>query len=155
MADLLRQLEIEENDDIFFQDLKAAEARFVQDSRNGTPSDSSKFDYAFHLVRSSNTTHRNMGKLFLQQLLDKEPNNREYLYFLSIVCFKLEEYKEARFHNDRILSYEPNNRQALDLQKMIQDKVTQEGLTGMLIAGGGVAAVVGLVSVLAFALKKK
>eukprot|EP01114_Cavostelium_apophysatum_P012623 TRINITY_DN2872_c0_g1_i1.p1 TRINITY_DN2872_c0_g1~~TRINITY_DN2872_c0_g1_i1.p1 ORF type:complete len:156 (-),score=40.08 TRINITY_DN2872_c0_g1_i1:92-559(-) len=150
----MQHFTVDESDEEFYNDLKASEEKFLAESKTGLPTMQTKFNCAVYLVRSAKTAHNSLGKMFFQQLLEKDSNNREYLYYLSIVCFKLEDYRSAREYVQALLQQEPNNRQALELQKMIQDRVKEEGVTGMLIAGGVGAAVVGLVGVLAFALKK-
>jgi len=156
MSTLQQQLFLEENDENFIQHLKLSEDQFLKETKElGIPSAQSKFNYAFNLVRSAQTPHNNMGKLLLQQLLEKDINNMEYLYFLAMVCYKLEEYGQARSYTTNILKQEPAHRQGLELQKMIQQKVTNDGITGLLITGGAAAAIAGIAGVLIFALARK
>jgi fission 1 protein len=49
---------------------------------------------------------------------------------------------------------EPENRQAQELDKLIKDKMTKEGLLGMAMVGGAALAIGGLVG-LGMALAKK
>ncbi|KAJ1548252.1 mitochondrial membrane protein, partial [Cladochytrium tenue] len=63
--------------------------------------------------------------------------------------YKLGHYREARNHNDILLQMEPRNAQAVGLRKMIDDKVRTDGLVGMALVGGTVAAI-GVVTALLF-----
>jgi fission 1 protein len=83
---------------------------------------------------------------------DDPERERECLYYLAIGYFKIGAYMEARRCNDGLLLVEPDNRQAQELKRMVDNKVTREGLLGMAIVGG-VVSVVGYV-VMQF-LKKK
>jgi len=149
MSSIEQLLQVEENSD-FNQDLLQSEAQYL----NAPSNVQTKFNYAYNLIRSARPYETKKGRDLLQDLQQSNPNNREYLYYLAIVSFKLELYTDARNYTHAMLKQEPNNRQALQLDKMINDKVTKEGLTGMLIAGGAVATV-GLATALLIALVAK
>ncbi|KAJ3216105.1 mitochondrial membrane protein [Dinochytrium kinnereticum] len=66
---------------------------------------------------------------------------RECLYYLSLGNYKLGNYRDARKFNETLLQMEPRNPQAVQLRKMIDEKVRSEGLVGMAIVGAAVATV--------------
>lgn len=59
------------------------------------------------------------------------------------------ELREARRYNDLLLDKEPANHQAADLRRLIDDKVTKEGLMGVAIISG-VAIAAGVVGGILF-----
>lgn len=55
---------------------------------------------------------------------------RDYLFYLSIANTKLGEYDRAHECVKKFLTVEPENRQAQELEKIIKDRMTKEGLKG-------------------------
>lgn len=109
------------------------------------PSPSTKFNYAWGLVRSKRSEDTEAGVRLLYQLYRDEPElTRECLYYLSMGEIKLGNYTEARKYARELLKMEPTNSQASALLTEIEERVTREGLIGLGIAGGAVA-VAGLV----------
>jgi fission 1 protein len=92
-----------------------------------------------------------MGVRLLSDIFRSSPERRrECLYYLALGNYKLGNYEEARKYNDILLTNEPANMQASNLQTLIDDRVTKEGLMGMAIVGG-IAVAAGAVG--AFLLK--
>lgn len=52
-------------------------------------------------------------------------DQRDYLYFLAVAYYKLEEFSEAEQCINRVLHMEPNNSQAKDLKKLVSGKIQQ------------------------------
>ena len=75
--------------------------------------------------------------------------HREALYYLAVGSYKVGEYSNARRYCDALLKSEPDNSQARALKEMVDDKVTQDGLIGLGVAGGLLAVGVGVISALA------
>ncbi|KAF6046827.1 Fis1 C-terminal tetratricopeptide repeat family protein [Candida parapsilosis] len=73
---------------------------------------------------------------------------REVLYYLSLGSFKLGDYTNAKRYVETLLKSEPENQQALTLLENIQDKVAQEGLIGIGVAGGVLAVGIGIIGAL-------
>lgn len=65
---------------------------------------------------------------------------RDYLFYLAVGNTKLKDYARARQLVEKFLSVEPTNRQAQELEKYIQERLTKEGLLGMAIVGGATLA---------------
>ncbi|KAI8801251.1 hypothetical protein BJ742DRAFT_837828 [Cladochytrium replicatum] len=101
-----------------------------------------KFDYAWGLVRNGKKANQELGvKLFREIYNDNPTRRRECLYYLALGAYRLGSYKEARQRNEDLLRLEPRNVQALALRRLIDEKVRTEGLIGIALVGGVVAAV--------------
>lgn len=123
------------------------------DSEKPNVNSQSEFNYAWGLIKSRNTRQQQQGIVILRRLYKDVPSmRRECLYYLSLSCFKLGEYGNAKQYVDVMLKEEPHNAQALTLRQAIDDKVTREGLIGLGLAGGALAIGVGILSA---ALRKK
>ena len=73
---------------------------------------------------------------------------------MTNVFMNVQEYQRARDCIKKFLTVEPDNRQAQELDKLIKDKLTKEGLLGMAMVGGAALAIGGLIGV-GMALAKK
>lgn len=115
-----------------------------------------KFEYAWCLIRSRYPADIRRGVILLEDLFHHgdELAKRDYLYYLAVGNTKLKEYNKASRYIKAFLGVEPTNRQAQDLQKLINDKMRKEGLMGMAIVGGAALAIGGLVG-LGVALSRK
>ncbi|KAI1177485.1 mitochondria fission 1 protein [Nemania sp. FL0916] len=103
-----------------------------------------KFNYAWGLVKSNSRNNQQTGVRLLSEIFRVAPERRrECLYYLALGNYKLGNYGEARRYNDLLLEKEPANLQASDLRRLIDDKVTKEGLVGVAIISG-VAIVAGV-----------
>ncbi|KAI8927022.1 hypothetical protein BC831DRAFT_454213 [Entophlyctis helioformis] len=100
-----------------------------------------KFNYAWALVRSTHKQDQQLGVDLLHSIYRENPGRRrECLYYLALGEYKLSNYAKARRYNETLLNMEPSNQQALSLKNLIAERVQQEGLVGMAIVGGVVAA---------------
>lgn len=124
-------------------------------NQNGTVSSKTQFEYSWALIRSRYTPDIKRGIQLLENLLEYGDNKRDYLYYLIISYFKIGQYQRALDHCDAFLDVEKNNRQVIELKKVIKDKLIKEGLKGAAVTGGIlVGAVAGIVG-LTMALSKK
>ncbi|XP_043236015.1 mitochondrial fission 1 protein-like [Amphibalanus amphitrite] len=157
MAEILEDL-------ISVEDLKVFEQKYYEELRaeKGAVSESTQFQYACCLVRSGYAADVRKGIQMLISLL-KTPSaggggqdaaQRDYLYFLAVGCAKVKEYVDSLKHVRKLLEMEPTNRQAKDLEKVVQKKMEREAYMGAAVAGGAVLAVGGIVG-LAMALTKR
>ena len=82
--------------------------------------------------------------ILLSEIIRSAPERRrESIYYIALGHYKLGQYSDAKRYNDKILEHQPNNMQALSLQKLIEEKVASEGMMGVAIVGGlAVAATV-------------
>lgn len=83
---------------------------------------------------------------------DSPQRRRECLYYLSVGTYKLGDYSDARRYADALIAHEPDNHQAKALKKMIEDKIAKDGLIGVALVSGAVAAAA---ATLSFVLRKK
>ena len=120
------------------------------DSEGKDPSPQSQFNYAWGLIKCNSSQQQRQGLNILSKLYKDEPSmRRECLYYLALGSYKAGEYSNARRFAETLLQSEPQNEQAQALKQLIDDKVTQEGLIGLGIAGGVLALGVGLIGALA------
>ncbi|XP_065834048.1 mitochondrial fission 1 protein-like [Oscarella lobularis] len=122
-------------------DLKNFERQFVQERRKGKVKDSTQFSYAWALTRSQykDDIHKGIGLLENLCTTNKGTDQRDYLFYIAVAYYRLEEYSKALPYVQRILSTEPNNQQAQELERIIKRKIHREGLMGLAVVGGGVA----------------
>ncbi|GAW14341.1 hypothetical protein EKO27_g461 [Xylaria grammica] len=114
-----------------------------------------KFNYAWGLVKSNSRNNQQTGVRLLSEIFRVAPERRrECLYYLALGNYKLGNYGEARRYNDLLLEKEPANLQAADLRRLIDDKVTKEGLVGVAIISG-VAIAAGVVGGILFRGKRR
>ncbi|KAI8150087.1 mitochondria fission 1 protein [Fennellomyces sp. T-0311] len=105
-----------------------------------------KFNYAWGLIKSKNLEEIALGITLLTEIYRDSPERRrECLYFLALGHYRLANYAEARQFNEQLLKYEPKNAQARALKKLIEEKVSREGVIGLAIVSGVLAVGVALV----------
>ncbi|KAI7861466.1 hypothetical protein BDF14DRAFT_1869063 [Spinellus fusiger] len=106
-----------------------------------------KFNYAWGLIRSRDHQDAELGLLLLTEIYTDYPERRrECLYFIALGHYKLSNYTEARRFNQKLQKLEPNNEQALGLGKLIDEKVSTEGVIGLAIVSGVLAVGAALVT---------
>ena len=153
------------------EDLKKFETRYQTELNGGQVSTSAQFDYAWCLVRSRYPSDIRKGLLLLEDLcrvsfglthqffksvflytkyifLFKNQNRdesgkRDYLFYLAIGNARIKEYQTALKFIRGLLQVEPGNRQAQELETIIQKKMEKEGLIGMAVVGGATLALGG------------
>jgi fission 1 protein len=139
------------------EELKKFEKAYYEEMNRGGASNQTRFNYAWCLIRSRCRPDIHRGIMLLEDLCstgDSEAR-RDYLFYLAIANTKISEYQRANDCVKKFLAVEPNNRQAKDLEKIIKDRLTKEGLKGLAIAGGAAIALGGLVGLgMALASKK-
>lgn len=144
---LKERLKEEELQDLTAETVQALNDYRKEISQKGAASPETKFILASLLSRRPSVADKRQAKQLLLELLQLEPTNRNYLYFLAVVSYKLEDYRDARLYATKLLEQEPNNRQAYELQQMVHDQIQKDGLVGMAILGG-FATAVGIGSIL-------
>ena len=108
-----------------------------------------RFNYAWGLIKSDHVPDQQLGIKILADLFKDAPERRrECLYYLSIGCFKLNDYSNARKYADILLELEPQNRQAGQLRQIIEDRLAKEGLIGVAITSGVIAAAAAAIELL-------
>ncbi|KAK3147217.1 hypothetical protein QOZ80_3BG0279580 [Eleusine coracana subsp. coracana] len=100
------------------------------------------------LVHSRQPEDVNRGIGMLQASLDKTSSPleiREKLYLLAVGHYRTGDYTRSRQLLERCLEIQPDWRQALTLQQIVEDKTRRDGMIGMAIITGAFG-VVGLVA---------
>ncbi len=133
------------------KDLTTFEDNFERERASGMVPVDTQFQYAYCLVRSKYKEDIRKGIGLLNELCTRGCDQRDFLFFLGLGHFKLAEYSNALKFTQRILTIEPNNRQALELEKLIEKDMKKQGLLGMAVVGG--AALTGILFGLIFAKK--
>ncbi|KAJ9080477.1 mitochondrial membrane protein [Entomophthora muscae] len=101
-----------------------------------------KFDLAWGLIRSRNKIDIQEGIRMLHDIYVQQPERRrECQYYIALGNYKLGKYTEARVMNSYLLELEPQNPQALALKNLIENKVSRDGLVGMMMVGSVIAAI--------------
>ncbi|GBL51251.1 Mitochondrial fission 1 protein [Candidozyma auris] len=105
----------------------------------------SQFNYAWGLLKTKNSRQQKQGMDILTVLYRDVPRKRrDSLYYLALGSVKLGEYSNARRYAEALLEKEPNNSQFQSLKKAIDDRVTEDGLIGLGVAGGVLAVGLGI-----------
>eukprot|EP00039_Didymoeca_costata_P012122 m.173411 g.173411 ORF g.173411 m.173411 type:complete len:128 (-) comp15387_c0_seq4:1261-1644(-) len=74
----------------------------------------------------------------------KKCSLREYQYLAALGNIKLGKYKHARALLTELLQSHPNDRQAIQLQSILEETLMHDGMLGLAILGVATAAVAGL-----------
>ncbi|CCK69906.1 Fis1p KNAG_0D01540 [Huiozyma naganishii CBS 8797] len=110
----------------------------------------SRFNYAWGLIKSVDVNDNRLGIKLLTDIYKESPaRRRECLYYLTIGCYKINEFTMAKRYVDALYAHEPHNQQVVALKKMVEDKIQRETLKGVVIGAGviaGVATLVGMLS---------
>ncbi|XP_061565763.1 mitochondrial fission 1 protein [Cololabis saira] len=132
------------------EDLLKFEKKYNNELGKGAVSKETKFEYAWCLIRSKYTNDIKKGIAFLEELVQKasKDDSRDFLFYLGVANYRLKEYEKALKYIRTLLKNEPGNKQALELEKLIDKALKKDGLVGMAIVGGiglGVAGLAGLI----------
>ncbi|KAM6949631.1 mitochondrial fission 1 protein [Aplochiton taeniatus] len=132
------------------EDLLKFEKKYNGELVQGTATKETKFEYAWCLIRSKYTEDIKKGIVLLEELVQKasKDDSRDFLFYLSVANYRLKDYERALKFVRTLLRNEPGNKQALDLEKLIDKALKKDGLVGMAIVGGiglGVAGLAGLI----------
>lgn len=120
------------------------------DSEQPNVSIQTRFNYGWGLVKSADRKLQQHGLEQLAQVYREDTSmHRETLYYMAVGSYKVGEYSNARRYCDALLKIQPDNSQAHALKEMIEDKVTQDGMIGLGVAGGVIAVGVGLLTMMA------
>ncbi|RVE60460.1 hypothetical protein OJAV_G00181290 [Oryzias javanicus] len=138
------------------EDLLRFEKKFKNEQDKGGASKETKFEYAWCLIRSKYTRDIQKGITLLEELVHKSPkdDSRDFLFYLAVANYRLKEYERALRYIRTLLKNEPENKQALEMEKLIDKALKKDGLVGMAIVGGIGLSVVGLAGLIGLAVSK-
>jgi len=84
----------------------------------------------------------------MQGLLEDRYSDRDCLYYMALGHYRLDDMVQSRKCLEKLLKDSPNNRQAISLLDIVEDKITKDGIIGISIVSG----IVGVAGLLAAAL---
>ncbi|XP_020108317.1 mitochondrial fission 1 protein A-like [Ananas comosus] len=136
------------------RDIIAGCEKEVAEAGNEEQKAESLMRLSWALVHSRQPDDVNRGIGMLEASLDSSSSplqTREKLYLLAVGYYRNGDYARSRQLLERCLEIAPDWRQALTLQKVVEDKIARDGLIGMgitatafgvvgLLVGGIVAA---------------
>ncbi|XP_048857333.1 mitochondrial fission 1 protein-like [Brienomyrus brachyistius] len=120
------------------EDLIKFEKKYNAELVEGGVSSVTQFEYAWCLIRSKYSDDIKKGIVLLNELVHTgtKDEQRDYLFYLAVGCYKLKEYQKGLKYIRTLLKSEPGNTQALELEKVIDRAMKKDGLIGMAIVGG-------------------
>ncbi|PKU76398.1 mitochondrial fission 1 protein A [Dendrobium catenatum] len=128
------------------RDIIAGCEKEVANARNAENKNESLMRLSWALVHSRQTEDVNRGIAMLEASLDSSSSplqTREKLYLLAVGHYRNGDYARSRQLLERCLEIAPDWRQALTLKKVVEDRVTKDGVIGIGIAATAVGLVVG------------
>ncbi|TKR80063.1 hypothetical protein L596_014194 [Steinernema carpocapsae] len=114
------------------------------------------FQFAHALIRS-NRSDVKTGIALLEGLLRRDAEDvpkRDCVFYLAVAHTRSKDYDRALEYVKILASAEQGNRQAQELQSLIERRMNKDGMMGMAILGGGAAAVLGGALIAALLAKK-
>ena len=121
------------------EDILKFEEKYKMESESGTTSINTQFQYACCLVRSKYKDDIRKGIELFSDLCNRGCDQRDFLFFLGLGYYKLGDYATAMKFTQRLLTIEPSNHQARELEGIIDEKQKKDGLVGLAVVGGVVA----------------
>ncbi|XP_037116712.1 mitochondrial fission 1 protein isoform X1 [Syngnathus acus] len=144
------------------EDLLKFEKKYNNELAKGAVSKETKFEYAWCLIRSKYTGDIKKGIALLEELVQKasKDDTRDFYFYLAVANYRLkaivlQEYEEALKYIRILLKNEPGNKQAAELQALIDKALKKDGLVGMAIVGGIGLGVAGLAGLIGLAVAKR
>uniref|UniRef100_A0A4W5KRI0 Mitochondrial fission 1 protein n=1 Tax=Hucho hucho TaxID=62062 RepID=A0A4W5KRI0_9TELE len=116
------------------------EKKYNAELVKGGVSKETKFEYAWCLIRSKYSGDIKKGIVLLEELVNKgsKDDARDFLFYLAVANYRLKDYEKALKYIRTLLKNEPGNKQALELEKLIE-KALKKGewrRTGSLYEAG-------------------
>ncbi|KAI6209594.1 Mitochondrial fission 1 protein [Aphelenchoides besseyi] len=126
-------------------DLENFRRAYEDQVRRGDASAIVAFNYAHALIRSTKENVKT-GIYIMESLLKKDSEDvpkRDYVFYLAVAYARLKEYDRALSYVDVLLGAESDNRQAIALKKLINERMKKESLLGLAVLGFGGALAIG------------
>eukprot|EP00929_Paragymnodinium_shiwhaense_P023790 TRINITY_DN14808_c0_g1_i1.p1 TRINITY_DN14808_c0_g1~~TRINITY_DN14808_c0_g1_i1.p1 ORF type:complete len:154 (+),score=38.54 TRINITY_DN14808_c0_g1_i1:68-529(+) len=101
----------------------------------GAESPGLQFDFACHLICSSNRTEVREGVTLLEELLHVGFERAEVLHFLVLSYLKIGRYSDAKEKAELWLCIEPTNGMARLLHSVVLERASHDGLLGLFFFG--------------------
>jgi fission 1 protein len=105
-------------------DLEKFRQAYEEQAKRGDPSAIVTFNYAHALIRSSKDNVRT-GIFLLEGLLKRDIDGakRDYVYYLAVANTRIKEYDRALSYLDVLLTAESDNRQAIALKELVNERM--------------------------------
>ncbi|KAJ6818589.1 mitochondrial fission 1 protein A-like [Iris pallida] len=133
------------------RDIIAGCEKEVAEIGNEETKNASLMRLSWALVHSRQPEDVNRGIAMLEATLNSSNcplQTREKLYLLAVGHYRNGDYPRSRQLLERCLEIAPDWRQALSLKKVVEDKVTKDGVIGIGIAATAVGLLVGGIAAL-------
>ncbi|KAJ6852440.1 mitochondrial fission 1 protein A-like [Iris pallida] len=133
------------------RDIIAGCEKEVAEIGNEETKNASLMRLSWALVHSRQPEDVNRGIAMLEATLNSSNSplqTREKLYLLAVGHYRNGDYPRSRQLLERCLEIAPDWRQALSLKKVVEDKVTKDGVIGIGIAATAVGLLVGGIAAL-------
>eukprot|EP00795_Rhopilema_esculentum_P005356 gene5356-532_t len=122
------------------EEIEKSESSYNTELQEGGAKYSTQFHYASCLVRSR---YRDDIRKGIEQFNDlcrrKHCDQGDFLFYLALAYYKLGDYEIASKYTKRLISSEPENSIAKELDDLINEKTTLDGLMGLAVVGGVLA----------------
>ncbi|KAL5488673.1 hypothetical protein EMCRGX_G017650 [Ephydatia muelleri] len=146
-------------DFVALEAIQSCEREYKQRLAANSMTEEVKFTYAWHLIKSQYKNDITKGIGLMSELVKKGKDQRDFLYYIAVGYYKMEDYSAASDCIDRVLEIEPSNSQAKQVKALISKKQFRDTLLGYGILGGaavaGAAVAVGAAALLALGLSRK
>lgn len=139
-------IEVIIKDYISDEELQAFEKTYNKAKKDGTLNQTIEFEYGWALIRSQYKDDVRKGVSIYEGICNTNTDHRDFLFFISIGYYKIDEYHKALKYVKKLLVIEPHNRQGIALEDLITSKLRNRGLTGMALVVGGAALVGGAIA---------
>ena len=151
-------LEQQLKEDVFFS---IQQIQDLEKKLNPEKSLDDRFALASACIKTKNELYIHKGIEHFLIILKKDSDEqieKDCLYLISIGYFHLGDFVESRKWINHLLKKYPDNNQAKVLNKLLESKVTNDGMIGLLAVGGVATAAITVAALgvgLGFLLMKK
>lgn len=120
------------------KDFMKFEKKYKLEEAVGKVEDTTAFEYAWCLVRSKYKNDWRKGRDLLEKLYSTGDNHakRDYIFYMAVAEYKLKNYEHAQKFCNAILTVEPQNKQAKELNEIVKKTIRKEAMIGAAVVGG-------------------
>lgn len=127
------------------QKVREFQSEYIKCSKAGSQeTPNAGFRFVWALVHSPDPAHVQRGLDLAQQMLNAQELDQQgqddLVYFCAVAQFRRGSYQAAKTQINEYLKVKPGSRQGVDLKKAIDDAIVREGLIGVGVGTGILAA---------------